>query len=157
MTSNQAKVVQPLRIADARNAVRHVFIRDYMVNCSIGIHSHEKEHDQRVRINLDLAVWEGETPINDDIRNVICYEHLAKRIERIVGEGRLGLLGINILVIFHLGYYVTTKDFYCLGSCWEINVQVHSGLFIVLMLLVIYQDKERSIIRTDIVCVQSNK
>ena len=70
---------------------------------------------------------------------------------------RLGLLGINILVILHLGYYVTTKDFYCFGSCWEINVQVHSGLFIVLMLLVIYQDKERSIIRTDIVCVQSNK
>ncbi|MED5395612.1 MAG: dihydroneopterin aldolase [Pseudomonadota bacterium] len=92
MTSNQAKVVQPLRIADARNAVRHVFIRDYMVDCSIGIHSHEKEHEQRVRINLDLAVWEGETPINDDIRNVICYEHLAKRIERIVGEGHVNLV-----------------------------------------------------------------
>ncbi len=92
MTSNQAKVVQPLRIADARNAVRHVFIRDYMVDCSIGIHSHEKEHEQRVRINLDLAVWEGETPINDDIRNVICYEHLAMRIERIVGEGHVNLV-----------------------------------------------------------------
>ena len=70
---------------------------------------------------------------------------------------RLGLLGINILVILHLGYYVTTKDFYCFCSCWEINVQVHSSLFIVFMLLVIYQDKERSIVRTDIVCVQSNK
>ena len=92
MTSNQAEVVQPLRIADARNAVRHVFIRDYMVDCSIGIHSHEKEHEQRVRINLDLAVWEGETPINDDIRNVICYEHLAKRIERIAGEGHVNLV-----------------------------------------------------------------
>ena len=92
MTSNQAKVVQPLRIADARNAVRHVFIRDYMVDCSIGIHSHEKEHEQRVRINLDLAVWEGETPIKDDIRNVICYEYLAKRIERIVGEGHVNLV-----------------------------------------------------------------
>ena len=92
MTSNQARVVQPLRIADARNAVRHVFIRDYKVDCSIGIHSHEKEHEQRVRINLDLAVWEGETPINDDIRNVICYDHLAKSIERIVGEGHVNLV-----------------------------------------------------------------
>ena len=92
MTLNQAEVVQPLRIADARNAVRHVFIRDYMVDCSIGIHSHEKEHEQRVRINLDLAVWEGETPINDDIRNVICYDHLAKSIERIVGEGHVNLV-----------------------------------------------------------------
>ena len=92
MTSHQAKVVQPLRIADARNAIRHVFIRDYMVDCSIGIHNHEKEHEQRVRINLDLAVREGETPINDDIRNVICYEHLAKGIEQIVGEGHVNLV-----------------------------------------------------------------
>ena len=90
--SNQAKVVQQFRIADARNAVRHVFIRDYMVDCSIGIHSHEKEHEQRVRINLDLAVCEGETPINDDICNVICYENLAKGIERIVGEGHVNLV-----------------------------------------------------------------
>ena len=92
MTSNQAKVVQPLRTADARNAIRHVFIRDYMVDCAIGIHSHEKEREQRVRINLDLAVLEGEAPINDDIRNVICYEHLAKGIEHIVGEGHVNLV-----------------------------------------------------------------
>lgn len=84
--------VQPLRIADAANSVRHVFIRDYMVACSIGIHAHEKDGPQRVRINLDLAVYEGEAEINDDIRNVICYEEMADGIQAIVRNGHINLV-----------------------------------------------------------------
>jgi dihydroneopterin aldolase len=84
--------VQPLRIADAANSVRHVFIRDYMVTCSIGIHAHEKDGPQRVRINLDLAVHEGEAEINDDIRNVICYEEMADGIQAIVQKGHINLV-----------------------------------------------------------------
>jgi len=82
----------PLRIADADNGIRHVFIRDFMVDCSIGIHSHEKEHEQRVRINVDLAVSEGLKPIEDNIRNVICYEQLAIGIEAIIAEGHVNLV-----------------------------------------------------------------
>lgn len=84
--------VAPLRIADAGNAIRHVFIRDYVLDCSIGIHAHEKEGEQRVRINLDLAVVEGDHPINDDIRNVICYEDMADGIQRIIARGHVNLV-----------------------------------------------------------------
>jgi dihydroneopterin aldolase len=84
--------VAPLRIADAGNAIRHVFIRDYVLDCSIGIHDHEKQGHQRVRINLDLAVVEGDHPINDDIRNVICYEDMADGIQRIIQRGHVNLV-----------------------------------------------------------------
>ena len=84
--------VASLRIADGRNALRHVFIRDLVLNCSIGIHDHEKIGPQRVRINLDLAVQEGNHPIHDDIRNVICYEDMAAGIESIVGQGHVNLV-----------------------------------------------------------------
>ena len=84
--------VQPLRIADAGKSVRHVFIRDYLVACSIGIHAHEKNDPQRVRINLDLAVDEGSAEINDDIRNVICYESMADGIQAIVAKGHVNLV-----------------------------------------------------------------
>lgn len=84
--------VAPLRIADAQQAVRHVFIRDYVLECSIGIHAHEKDGPQRVRINLDLAVAEGDLPINDDIHNVICYEDLAEGIQEIVSRGHVNLV-----------------------------------------------------------------
>jgi dihydroneopterin aldolase len=80
------------RIADGGKKIRHVFIRDMVINCSIGIYTHEKEHEQRVRINLDLAVGEGDSAINDDIRNVISYEDLAKGIEAIIGVGHINLV-----------------------------------------------------------------
>ena len=80
------------RIANARHSIRHVFIRDFVLVCSIGIHQHEKEAAQRVRINLDLAVDESGQDINDDIDNVICYEDLAKGVEAIVGTGHVNLV-----------------------------------------------------------------
>ena len=92
MTASHIKLVKPNRIADAKRALRHVFIRDLMLPCSIGVHRHEKNAEQRVRINLDLAVSEGDRPINDDIRNVICYEGLAEGIGEIVSRGHINLV-----------------------------------------------------------------
>lgn len=92
MTTSHIKLVKPRKIADGTNAIRHVFIRDLMLPCSIGVHRQEKNADQRVRINLDLAVSEGDQPIDDDIKNVICYEHLTKGIEEILNQGHVNLV-----------------------------------------------------------------
>lgn len=92
MTSNLASKIQSLRIADARDGMRHVFIRDYLVECLIGVHEHEKDQTQRVRINLDLAVSEGDHPIIDDIRNVVNYEEMALGIQEIAAEGHVNLI-----------------------------------------------------------------
>ena len=49
-------VIEPLKIADAAAGLRHVFVRDLIVSCVIGVHAHEKDRTQRVRINvLDMA------------------------------------------------------------------------------------------------------
>ena len=81
-----------VQIADGVHKIRHVFIRDMVIDCSIGIYTHEKEHEQRVRINLDLAVGEGDHLINDDIRNVISYEDMAKGVEAIIAAGHINLV-----------------------------------------------------------------
>ena len=81
-----------VQIADGVRKIRHVFIHDMVIDCSIGIYTHEKEHDQRVRINLDLAVGEGDHLINDDIRNVISYEDMAKGVEAIIAAGHINLV-----------------------------------------------------------------
>lgn len=99
MTASSIKLV---RIASAERSLRHVFIRDMILSGSIGIHRHEKAARQRVRINLDLAVDEGDQPIDDDINNVICYERLAEGIGDIVGRGHVNLvetLAENIAVL----------------------------------------------------------
>lgn len=88
---SQARVVQPLRIADAGTAIRHVFVRDLVLSCSIGVHSHEKDEPQRIRINLDLAVREG-SDIGDDLANVVCYEGIVAGIRRLVSSGHVNLV-----------------------------------------------------------------
>lgn len=88
-----AKVVQPPQFADARNALRHVFIRDLTLQASIGIYGHEKENRQTIRINVDLAVREGDiSAVDDDISNVVCYEEVATRIRRLVDAGHVNLV-----------------------------------------------------------------
>jgi dihydroneopterin aldolase len=92
MSSSSIKLAEVPKIANARRSIRHVFIRDLVMVCSIGIHQHEKNDEQRVRINLDLAVDESDQEVNDDINNVICYEELAKSVEEIVDKGHVNLV-----------------------------------------------------------------
>lgn len=92
MTATPVRVVEPLRIADARRAVRHVFVRDLVLSCSIGVHVHEKDSHQRVRVNLDLAVGEGDQPLGDDIQNVVCYEAIVKGVRAITQRGHINLV-----------------------------------------------------------------
>lgn len=84
--------VHPLRIADARTALRHVFVRDLVLPCSIGVHRREHDARQRVRINLDLAVGEGAQAIDDDLANVVCYERIATAVREIVAGGHIKLV-----------------------------------------------------------------
>lgn len=92
MTSETAKIVQLPRIADGRAGVRHVFVRDLVLFGSIGVHRHEQEAEQRIRVNLDLAVSEGAEPVNDKLNNVICYEKIVTKVRTIVGRGHVNLV-----------------------------------------------------------------
>ena len=92
MPADKIPSIMPARIANAGKALRHVFIRDFMVDCLIGVYEHEKRSPQRVRVNLDLAVDEGEHPIIDDILNVVSYETMANGILAIADEGHVNLV-----------------------------------------------------------------
>jgi len=92
MSTTATEVLQPLNIADARQRVRHVFVRDLVLDALIGIHDHEKDATQRVRVNLDLAVREGDGGLEDDLANVVCYEQLVNGVQGIFDEGHVGLV-----------------------------------------------------------------
>lgn len=85
-------VIQPLlRMADARNAIRHVFIRDLLLRCRIGVHRHEEVRQQTVRLNIDLAVRE-EGPLEDDLANVVCYQRIADEVRALVSRRHIRLV-----------------------------------------------------------------
>jgi 7,8-dihydroneopterin aldolase/epimerase/oxygenase len=68
-----------------------VLVRDLILPCRIGVYSHEKDHEQRVRINLKLTCVEHPA-INDEHRNVVCYADVVEGIRRILGEGHINLV-----------------------------------------------------------------
>lgn len=71
---------------------RRVFVTDLVLDCLIGVHRHEKDGSQRVRINLDLDVFESEAPIDDRLSNVLCYEELITKIRRLANAGHVNLV-----------------------------------------------------------------
>lgn len=83
---------QPLRIASAAHAIRHVFVRDLLLDAHIGVHRHEEDQAQPIRVNIDLTVAESGAPIDDKLENVVDYEHVVNGIRAIVAEGHLRLV-----------------------------------------------------------------
>ena len=92
MNTSNSNVVHAFRIADAAKEVRHVFIRDLILTCLIGVHKHERKKPQRIRINLDLAVTEQSVIATDRLADVVCYEDVADRIRSIVNNGHVNLV-----------------------------------------------------------------
>lgn len=88
----KASNLAPMRYADASRSVRHVFIRDLILESYIGIYDHEKANSQKIRVNVDLSVVENTNDLNDDIDNVVCYEKIATAIETIVTSGHVHLV-----------------------------------------------------------------
>ena len=92
MNTSNSNVVHAFRIADAAKEVRHVFIRDLILTCLIGVHKHERKKPQRIRINLDLAVTEQSVISTDRLADVVCYEDVADKIRSIVNNGHVNLV-----------------------------------------------------------------
>lgn len=92
MSVEPREVLETLKIADARQRIRHVFVRDLVLPALIGVHSHEHGNRQRVRINLDLAAREGDGGLDDDLQNVVCYESLVAGVQKIIDAGHVGLV-----------------------------------------------------------------
>ena len=72
------------KTAASTSPSRHVFVRNLVLPASIGIHRHEQDHPQRVRVNLDLAV-DDEAPVHDALSDVVCYETITDEVRAIVG------------------------------------------------------------------------
>jgi dihydroneopterin aldolase len=79
-------------VASAGARLRHVFVRDLDLMASIGIYATEKVKPQRIIVNIDLSVQEGQGPNDDDIGHVVSYEIVVKKVESILAEGHINLV-----------------------------------------------------------------
>ena len=92
MPDSNNNVVHAFRIADAKLAVRHVFIRDLTLTGLVGVYHHEKLNAQRIRINVDLAVKETPGIAKDRLVDVVSYEDVANGIRNMFGNRHVNLV-----------------------------------------------------------------
>ncbi len=88
----ESTVVQPLRQPDAVPRRRRMFIRDLVVNMLIGVHRHERDGRQRVRINIDLSLIDDAGIDDDRLANVVSYETLVHDIRLLCDTGHVNLV-----------------------------------------------------------------
>lgn len=85
--------VEPLKtMPQMERPTRRVFVTDLVVDCLIGVYRHERDGAQRVRINLDLTVFESPEPIDDKLTNVLSYEDLIVKVRALAGAGHVNLV-----------------------------------------------------------------
>jgi dihydroneopterin aldolase len=87
------------RIADAGRGLRHVFLRDLLLQAAIGVYSTEQGRTQRIRVNVDLGITDdGARGVSrasvgrDDLRRVVDYAVIAERVRGIVAAGHVQLV-----------------------------------------------------------------
>jgi dihydroneopterin aldolase len=88
----QPKIVYPRPASEIGPRIRQVFVRDLVVPCRIGAYRHERSAPQRVRINVNLAVLEGDAPVDDQLANVVSYEKIIEGVRRVAQAGHINLV-----------------------------------------------------------------
>lgn len=71
---------------------RRIFIRDYRLDMEIGAYPHEKNKSQYVVVNVEFWVpmpWN--TPLHDDIEEIVNHDFVRSGIQQIVGRGHINL------------------------------------------------------------------
>jgi dihydroneopterin aldolase len=69
-----------------------MFVRDLVLPCLIGVHRHEQDGRQPVRINLDLDVVANSATLDDRLANVVSYETIVEAIRDLAGDGHVNLV-----------------------------------------------------------------
>jgi len=70
-------------------ALTRVFVRNLELSARIGVHRHEQDRDQPIRINLELVV--DSRAEEDRLESVVDYEAVANRVRAIVAESHIKL------------------------------------------------------------------
>ena len=75
------------------NLVRHrLFVHGLLLPCKIGVHRHELDAPQRVRISVNLDIQRSRVPCQDSIQEVVSYDDVVNGIRKIVQHEHINLV-----------------------------------------------------------------
>ena len=93
--SSEHATVERLTLPDGAPAgerLYRMFVKDLVLQCSIGAYAHERLRPQPVRINVDMQVRETSAVLNDDLANVLSYDRITAAIKAHIAKGHINLV-----------------------------------------------------------------
>ena len=90
MKKNNFKIIE---LKPAKNTTkRTIFIKDFIIHEIIGIHDHEKEKKQKIKFNIVIDVNQNTLPNEKDLRSIINYEKITKKLKNLVKNKKYNFL-----------------------------------------------------------------
>ena len=92
MKKNNFKIIELKPTKDKSSVKRTVFIKDYVIEEIIGIHEHEKIKKQKIKFNIVINVNENTIPNEKNIKTIVDYEKITKKLESLVKTKKYNFL-----------------------------------------------------------------
>ena len=90
MKKNNFKIVE---LKPAKNTTkRTIFIKDFIIHEIIGMHDHEKTKKQKIKFNIVINVNQNTLPNEKDLRSIINYEKITKKLKNLVKNKKYNFL-----------------------------------------------------------------
>ena len=90
MKKNNFKIVE---LKPAKNTTkRTIFIKDFIIHEIIGMHDHEKAKKQKIKFNIVIDVNQNTLPNEKDLRSIINYEKITKKLKNLVKNKKYNFL-----------------------------------------------------------------
>ena len=90
MKKNNFKIIE---LKPTKNTTkRTIFIKDFIIHEIIGIHDHEKEKKQKIKFNIVIDVNQNTLPNEKDLKSIINYEKITKKLENLVKNKKYNFL-----------------------------------------------------------------
>jgi dihydroneopterin aldolase len=92
VSSNPQTASPAPQLLNEAHGMMQVFVEGFELPVSIGIHPHEREAAQTVRISVDLRVQENGHTQPQALADVVCYEDITKTIRKLVLDRHIDLV-----------------------------------------------------------------
>ena len=90
MKKNNFKIIE---LKPEKNTTkRTVFIKDFIIHEIIGMHDHEKVKKQKIKFNIVIDVNQNTLPNEKDLRSIINYEKITKKLKNLVKNKKYNFL-----------------------------------------------------------------